>query len=54
MPEKLKKFGMIVFMLGAFIGASETARADRLKDLASVAGVRANQLVTWKSTESGI
>ena len=47
MPQGSKILGMIAFVFAAVIGFSETARADRLKDLASVAGVRANQLVGY-------
>lgn len=39
--------GMVVLLLAVTIGGSETARADRLKDLTSVAGVRSNQLVGY-------
>ena len=46
MPKGSKIFSIIAIVLALF-GASETARADRLKDLASVAGVRANQLVGY-------
>ena len=39
MPKGPKIFSIIAIVLALF-GASETARADRLKDLASVAGVQ--------------
>ncbi len=41
----LKHIGLILLLAGAFL--TEQAYADRVKDLASVAGVRSNQLVGY-------
>ena len=47
MPQFSKIFGAIAFWIAAVIGLAQPAQADRLKDLTSVAGVRANQLVGY-------
>lgn len=47
MTHVSKIIGMVALLLTVAIGVSETARADRLKDLTSVAGVRSNQLVGY-------
>ena len=42
-----KIIGTVALLLTVAVGFSETALADRLKDLTSVAGVRSNQLVGY-------
>ena len=42
-----KIIGIVALLLTVAVGISETAHADRLKDLTSVAGVRSNQLVGY-------
>src|ERR1700744_2521757 len=42
--RQLKK---ILLAFGVLVGASVTAHAERIKDLATVAGVRTNQLVGY-------
>ncbi len=42
-----KIIGTVTLLLTVAVGLSETALADRLKDLTSVAGVRSNQLVGY-------
>lgn len=42
-----KIIGIVVLLFTFAVGISETANADRLKDLTSVAGVRSNQLVGY-------
>jgi flagellar P-ring protein precursor FlgI len=42
---KLKRLGLLVLLVGVFL--TDQAYADRVKDLASVAGVRENQLVGY-------
>jgi flagellar P-ring protein precursor FlgI len=39
--------GLAIALLGQLVGESGTARAERIKDLATVAGVRSNQLVGY-------
>lgn len=41
----LKRLALVVLFVGAFL--TEQAQADRVKDIASVAGVRSNQLVGY-------
>ena len=47
MPQVSKIFGALAFWVAVVIGLAQPALADRLKDLASVAGVRSNQLVGY-------
>ena len=47
MPQFSKIFGATAFWVATVIGLAQPALADRLKDLTSVAGVRANQLVGY-------
>ena len=47
MPQIIKTFGAITLWIAVGIGIIQPAQADRLKDLASVAGVRSNQLVGY-------
>ena len=47
MPQFSKIFAATAFWIAGVIGLAQPAQADRLKDLTSVAGVRANQLVGY-------
>ncbi|WP_020654796.1 flagellar basal body P-ring protein FlgI [Massilia niastensis] len=40
----MRKFSSLLLLCAAFLGAAPLARAERLKDLATIAGVRQNQL----------
>jgi len=40
----MRKFASVVLLATAFVGIAPLAQAERLKDLATIAGVRQNQL----------
>jgi flagellar P-ring protein FlgI len=43
----MRRLNVLVLAIGIFAGASVTAHAERIKDLATVSGVRTNQLVGY-------
>ena len=45
--QQLKRFKLIIYLLIYLVFLGSISVADRLKDLASLAGVRSNQLVGY-------
>ena len=43
----MRRFKALLLAIGVLAGASVTAHAERIKDLATVSGVRSNQLVGY-------